>query len=101
MEKTYLMLKKDDDNKRFAIIFYKPKKKKKSQTGIPELVKATGNVMAADTSAVNTEMESFSKKKLRRGSSYRTSIPSRAKGKYKNMHIATDHKLQLILINLK
>ena len=38
-------------------------KENKSQTGIPELVKATGNVTAADASAVNAELESFSEKK--------------------------------------
>ena len=56
-----------------------------SCTSIPQLVKATGNVTAADASAVNAEMESFSKKKERQGSSYNTNIPSRIKeklGKY-------------------
>ena len=56
-----------------------------SCTSIPRLVKATGNVTAADASAVNTELESFSKKKERQGSSYNTNIPSRIKeevGKY-------------------
>ena len=56
-----------------------------SCTSIPRLVKATGNVTAADTSAVNAELESFSKKKERQGSSYNTNIPSRIKeevGKY-------------------
>ena len=54
-------------------------------TSIPRLVKATGNVTAADASAVNAELESFSKKKERQGSSYNTNIPSRIKeevGKY-------------------
>ena len=37
------MLKRDRGGKRFTVIFYKPKnKKKKSQTGVPELVRATG-----------------------------------------------------------
>ena len=56
-----------------------------SCTSIPQLVKATGNVPAADASAVNAELESFSKKKERQGSSYNTNIPSRIKeevGKY-------------------
>ena len=56
-----------------------------SCTSIPRLVKATGNVAAADASAVNAELESFSKKKERQGSSYNTNIPSRIKeevGKY-------------------
>ena len=56
-----------------------------SSTSIPQLVKATGNVTAADASAVNAELESFSKKKERQGSSYNTNIPSRIKeevGKY-------------------
>ena len=44
-------------------------KKKKSQAGIPELFKPTGSVTAADASAVNTELESFRKKK-----EYNTSI---------------------------
>ena len=35
-------------------------KKKKSQRVILELVEATGNVMAADASAVNAELETFS-----------------------------------------
>ena len=34
-----------------------------SCTSIPRLVKATGNVTAADASAVNAGLESFSKKK--------------------------------------
>ena len=34
----------------------------KSQTGTQELVKATRTVTAADASAVNAELESFSKK---------------------------------------
>ena len=46
-----------------------------SCTSIPRLVKATGNVTAADASAVNAELESFSKKKERQGSSYNTNIP--------------------------
>ena len=56
-----------------------------SCTSIPQLVKTTGNVTAADASAVNAELESFSKKKERQGSSYNTNIPSRIKeevGKY-------------------
>ena len=56
-----------------------------SCTSIPRLVKATGNVTVADASAVNAELESFSKKKERQGSSYNTNIPSRIKeevGKY-------------------
>ena len=56
-----------------------------SCTSIPRLVKATGNVTAADASAVNAELESFSEKKERQGSSYNTNIPSRIKeevGKY-------------------
>ena len=56
-----------------------------SCTIIPRLVKATGNVTAADASAVNAELESFSKKKERQGSSYSTNIPSCIKeevGKY-------------------
>ena len=60
-------------------------KKKTSQRVILELVEATGNVMAADVSAVNAELESFSQKKGRKGSSYNASIPSRVKedvGKY-------------------
>ena len=36
-----------------------------SCTSIPQSVKATGNVTAADVSAVNAELESFSKKKER------------------------------------
>ena len=39
-----------------------------SCTSIRQLVKATGNV-TADASAVNAELESFSKKKERQGSS--------------------------------
>ena len=50
-----------------------------SCTSIPQLVKATGNVTAADASAVNAELESFSKKKERQGSSYNTNIPSHIK----------------------
>ena len=56
-----------------------------SCASIPRLVKATGNVTAADASAVNAELESFSKKKERQGSPYNTNIPSRIKeevGKY-------------------
>ena len=56
-----------------------------SCTIIPRLVKATGNVTAADASAVNAELESFSKKKERQGSSHNTNIPSCIKeevGKY-------------------
>ena len=55
--------------------------KKKSQTGIPELVNITGNVTAVMASAVNAELESFSKKKGVKGSSYNTRIPSRVKAK--------------------
>ena len=60
-----------------------------SCTSISRLVKATGNVTAADASAVNPELESFSKKKERQGSSYNTNIPSRIKeevGKYAHTH---------------
>ena len=61
-------------------------KTKKSQTSIPELVKTTGNVTAADTSTVNAKLENFSKKrKGRKGCSCYTIIPSRVKekvGKY-------------------
>ena len=65
------------------MIFYVPKKKNKSQTGIPESVKAIGNVMAANTSAVNAEMEIFSKKKGRKDSLYNTNMPSKGEvGKY-------------------
>ena len=62
----------------FRSYFASQKNKKKSQTGIPELVKASGNVTAADA-FVNVELESFSKKKRRKGSLYNTSIPSRVK----------------------
>ena len=49
-----------------------------SCTSIPQLVKATGNVTAADVSAVNAELESFSKKKERQGSSraHQVGLPS-------------------------
>ena len=74
------MLKRDHGVTRFKFIFYKPKnKKKKSQTSIPELVRATEIIKAVDVSAVNAELESFSKKKGRKGSSYNTSIPSHVK----------------------
>ena len=56
-----------------------------SCTSISRLVKTTANVTAADGSAVNAELESFSKKKECQGSSYNTNIPSRIKeevGKY-------------------
>ena len=55
VENTYLMLKRDLGDKRFTFTFYKLKINKKSYTGIPELVKATGNVVA-DASSVNDEM---------------------------------------------
>ena len=55
VENTYLMLKRDLGHKRFTFTFYKLKINKKSYTGIPELVKATGNVVA-DASSVNDEM---------------------------------------------
>ena len=58
-------------------------------------VKATGNVTAADASNVNAELERFSKKKGRKGSSYNTSIPSRVKEEVENTQTATEHKLQL------
>ena len=58
-----------------------------SCTSIPRLVKATGNVTAADASAVNAELESFSKKNERQGSSCNTNIPSRIKEEVgKNAH---------------
>ena len=47
-------------------LFYQPKKSKK-KSGIPELVKAIGNVTAADASAVNAELEIFSKKIRKKG----------------------------------
>ena len=50
-------------------------RKKKSQTGIPELVKATGNVAAAVLTA-NAELGSFNNKKEERAL---TSIPSLVK----------------------
>ena len=56
VENTYLMLKRDLGHKRFTFTFYKLKINKKSYTGIPELVKATGNVVVADASSVNDEM---------------------------------------------
>ena len=71
------MLNSDHDN---TMIFYVPKKKNKSHTGIPESVKAIGNVMTANTSALNAEMEIFSKKKGRKDSLCNTSITSRTKG---------------------
>ena len=82
VENTYFMLKRDYGDKRFAFIFYKPKKNKKnkSQTGIPEIVKATGNVTATDASAVNAELESSSKEKGGKGSSYNTSLFSCYRG---------------------
>ena len=52
-------------------------KKKKSQTGIPELVKATENVTVADAPVVSAELDSLSKKKGIKRSSYNTIIPSR------------------------
>ena len=42
-------------------------KKIKKKSGIPELVKAIGNVTAADASAVNAELEIFSKKIRKKG----------------------------------
>ena len=64
VKNTYLMLKRDHGDKRFTFIFFTSQKikKKKSQTGISELVKATGNVRATDASA-HAELERFSKKK--------------------------------------
>ena len=59
--------------------------KNKSQPGIPELVIATRNVTTAGVSAVNAELESFNKKKGRKGSSCNIRMPSRVKeevGKY-------------------
>ena len=57
-------LKKDHGDKRFCVHISQAKKNKnRSQTGIPELIKITGNVRAADSSAVNAELESCSEKK--------------------------------------
>ena len=57
-------LKKDHGDKRFCVHVSQAKKNKnRSQTGIPELIKITGNVRAADSSAVNAELESCSEKK--------------------------------------
>ena len=74
-----LMLKRGHCNKRLTFIFYKPKKTRKDLTCISGLVKATGYVIVVDASAVNAELESFSKTKRRKGSSYNISIPSRVK----------------------
>ena len=52
--------------------FTSQKIRRKNLTGIPELVKAEGSVTAAVTSAVNAELESFSKKKGIKASSYNT-----------------------------
>ena len=63
----------------------KSKKKKNSHKGIPDLVKATGNVTTADVCAVNGELESFSQKNGRQCSLYSINIPSRENekvGKY-------------------
>ena len=62
------------------ILQTKKNKKNKSQTGIPEIVKATGNVTATDASAVNAELESSSKEKGGKGSSYNTSLLSGYRG---------------------
>ena len=56
-------------------------KKKNSHTGSPDLVKATGNVTAADASNVNTEPGSFSRKKERQGSSHSTNSCERGSRK--------------------
>ena len=70
-------LKKNHGDKRFCVHISQAKKNKSiSQTGIPELIKITGYVRAVDSSAVNAELESCSKKKGRRWSLYNTSIPS-------------------------
>ena len=72
-----------------------------SCTSIPQLVKATGNAAAADASAVNAELESFSKKKERQGSSYNTNVPSRIKeevGKYAHTYAHT-YRLPLNALN--
>ena len=57
----------------------KSKKKKNSHTGIPDFVKTTGNVTAADASAVNAGLECFNYKNGRQGSSCSTDILSRVK----------------------
>ena len=57
----------------------KSKKKKNPHTGIPDLVKATRNVTAADASAVNAGLEYFNYKNGRQGSSCSTDIPSHVK----------------------
>ena len=65
--------------------FVLPAKKIKKKSGIPELVKAIGNVTAADASAVNAELEIFSKKIRKKDTSYNTSILTRVMeevGKY-------------------
>ena len=70
-----------------------------SCTSIPRLVKATQNVTAADASAVNAELESFSKKKERQGSHTILIYLLVSKKTLENMHTPTEHKLLIKALN--
>ena len=71
-----------------------------SCTSIAQLVKATGNVTAADASAVNAELESFSKKKKNARALHTILIYLLvSKKKLENMHTPTEHKLPLNALN--
>ena len=70
-----------------------------SCTSIPQLVKVTGNVTAADASAVNAELESFSKKKERQARHTILIYLLVSKKKLENMHTPTEHTLPLNALN--
>ena len=80
----------------FVHILLAKRKKRKSQASIPELVKATGSFTAVDTSTVNAELESSVREKEDRVLyTINAVLVSHLvlRRKWKNMHIATEHKL--------
>ena len=80
----------------YVHILLAKRKKRKSQTRIPELVKAKGSFTAVDTSTVNAELESSLREKEDRVLYTINTVLVKhlvLRRKWKNMHIATEHKL--------
>ena len=70
-----------------------------SCTSIPQLVKATGNVTAADASAVNANWRVLVRKKNARARHTILIYLLLSKKKLENMHTPTEHKLPLSPLN--
>ena len=81
----------------YVYILLAKRMKRKSQTNIPELVKATRSFTAVDTSTVNAELENLLREKEDRVLYTINAVLVNhlvLRRKWRNMHIATEHKLQ-------